>query len=160
VDEVTALRQEVETSAALELCATPTLKAPPMAQLAVLAKVTTSAQIEPISLNEDQNPDYTYIRESDGWKPFLVPGTYIKPLFTHPAMNGHRMFLLRMDAGIHFPEHPHDGIEECLMLSGDMETEGVVLGPGDYVRARAGTQHGGLYSRNGCVCLLVMSQAA
>ena len=51
--------------------------------------------------------------------------------------------------------HHHHGAEHVYLLDGDLWSDGVELSPGDYLRADANTDHGGLYSKRGCHALVV-----
>jgi anti-sigma factor ChrR (cupin superfamily) len=63
--------------------------------------------------------------------------------------------MLRMSAGGVLEGHIHSGAEECLVLSGDLQSNGEELGPGDYFFAEPGSVHADLTTVNGCECLLV-----
>jgi len=97
--------------------------------------------------------------DDEGWEPLPmpVPGARWKPLYVLPS--GPQSFLLELPPGCEFPDHPHPGAEECLLLQGDLVNDGRVLRPGDYVRARGGTHHHGLRTVGGCICLIVLRAA-
>ena len=63
-----------------------------------------------------------------------------------------------MAAGSSYPGHLHGGVEECLVLEGDLQVEGEELRAGDYQRAEASSQHGTQWTKNGCLLLIVSSQ--
>ena len=151
-EERDTFAQWSDTAALLALASVPAHKAPPSAREAIMQQAgITAAKPAPVD-------DYTYLMDSEGWVPSPEPGVRIKPLFTN-AKGGHRVFLLEIQPGIHLPEHPHVGYEECLILRGDLVNEGHRLGPGDYVRAAAGTHHTHLFSETGCVCVIIASAA-
>jgi quercetin dioxygenase-like cupin family protein len=58
--------------------------------------------------------------------------------------------------GARFPAHHHGGDEECYVISGDVNTLGRRMGPGDFLHADAGTDHGELYTEHGALVLLVV----
>jgi quercetin dioxygenase-like cupin family protein len=90
----------------------------------------------------------------DDWLPHPVPGIRMKVL----AMNrrtGYATLLLDVAPGTRFPAHHHDGDEECYVLSGSVNTLGRRLGPGDFLHADAGTDHGELWTDEGAQVLLV-----
>ena len=64
--------------------------------------------------------------------------------------------LLDVSPGTRFPAHHHDGAEECYVLSGSLYTCGRHLVAGDFVHADAGTDHGELWTEEGCQVLLVV----
>ncbi|MEF2975520.1 cupin domain-containing protein, partial [Pseudomonas aeruginosa] len=51
--------------------------------------------------------------------------------------------------------HAHDIDEECYVISGDIAFGQEALGPGDFHVAPAGSRHGHVSSRGGCLCLIV-----
>ncbi len=64
--------------------------------------------------------------------------------------SGHGMYLIRMDPGTETTRHVHSLREEYLILEGDVvESDGTVLGPGDYVIYEPGTEHSSK-TVNGC----------
>jgi quercetin dioxygenase-like cupin family protein len=91
----------------------------------------------------------------DDWLPHPVPGIRMKVL----GMNrraGYATLLLDVAPGTRFPEHHHDGDEECYVLSGSVNTLGRRLGPGDFLHANAGTHHHELWTDEGAQVLLVV----
>lgn len=88
------------------------------------------------------------------WIPHPVPGIRMKVL----ALNRQRRYaalLLDVEPGTRFPSHHHGGAEECYVVSGSLFTCGRRLGPGDFVHADANTDHGELYTEEGCRVILV-----
>jgi anti-sigma factor ChrR (cupin superfamily) len=137
-----------DTAALIMLSETHARKAPAAARDAILAAATA-----------EQPPIFTYMMDDEGWEPLPIPlpGARWKPLYVLPS--GPQSFLMELPPGCEFPDHPHYGAEECLLLKGDLVNEGRVLRPGDYVRARGGTHHHGLHTIGGCVCLIVLRAA-
>ena len=72
-----------------------------------------------------------------GW-PELVPGIRRRVLWQR---GGQAALLYHADAGAHLPRHTHGHDEECLMLQGDLFLDDVLLRPGDYQLAPAGSSH-------------------
>jgi len=70
------------------------------------------------------------------------------------------MLEVELAAGAHYPEHDHLGAEDLYVLTGDLQTEGMRLRPGDSFHAEPGTHHEGLRSEGGCTALLIVSRAA
>ncbi|UFP95708.1 cupin domain-containing protein [Gloeobacter morelensis] len=83
------------------------------------------------------------------WEPFIVPGTTIARLRVDEARR-ELVGVFRAEAGVRYPEHLHAGFEEIFMLEGDLEIDGEVYGPGDYVRSQPGSMHGPS-TRGGCM---------
>ena len=86
------------------------------------------------------------------WKKTKVDGIEFKILYQDE--DGRVMVMAKLEPGARYPDHPHRGTEECLVLSGDFWTNGQKLGAGDFIAARAGADHDGVYSEGGCELLL------
>ena len=91
------------------------------------------------------------------WRPHPVPGIRMKVLAVN-RQNGYATLLLDVAPGVRFPPHHHDGDEQCYVFSGSMHTLGRRLGPGDFLHAVAGTDHGELWTDEGARVLLVVPQ--
>lgn len=90
-----------------------------------------------------------------GWQPHVVPGIQMKVLSLNRAA-GYATLLLDVAPGTRFPAHHHTGAEECYVISGSLHTCGRRLVAGDFVHADAGTDHGELWTEQGCRVLLVV----
>ena len=67
---------------------------------------------------------------------------------------GFECYLIRIAPGGASRPHEHQGIEEFLVLEGELEDcDGTVLGEGDFVSYRPGTRH---FSRSPRGCLLLV----
>lgn len=66
--------------------------------------------------------------------------------------------LIRAEAGARYPSHRHAGVEELLVLEGDLHVHGVVMRRGDYCRAEADSIHEETFTEFGCLLLQVASQ--
>ena len=91
----------------------------------------------------------------DDWVPHPVPGIRMKVLSVN-RRSGYATLLLDVQPGTRFPAHHHGGDEECYVISGSVHTLGRRLGPGDFVHADAGTEHGELWTEEGARVLLVV----
>jgi anti-sigma factor ChrR (cupin superfamily) len=89
------------------------------------------------------------------WMPHPVPGIRMKVLSLNHRQ-GYATLLLDVAPGTHFPSHHHGAAEECYVVSGSLHTCGRRLGAGDFVHADADTEHGELYTVEGCRVLLVV----
>jgi anti-sigma factor ChrR (cupin superfamily) len=69
---------------------------------------------------------------------------------------GYATLLLDVAPGTRFPSHHHGGAEECYVVSGSLFTCGRRLGAGDFVHADADTDHGELWTEEGCRVILVV----
>ncbi|MGE3312079.1 MAG: cupin domain-containing protein [Limisphaerales bacterium] len=93
------------------------------------------------------------------WRQGPLPGVRFKVLSTGPDQS-HAILEVELAPGASYPEHEHLGPEDMYVLTGDLQTEGMSLRPGDSFHADAGTSHDGLRSVNGCTALLIVSRAA
>ena len=99
---------------------------------------------------------FSFRRAADqDWMPHPVPGIRMKILALN-TLRGYATLLLDVPPGTHFPQHHHGGAEECYVVSGSLFTCGRRLGPGDFVHADAGTDHGELWTDEGCQVILVV----
>jgi quercetin dioxygenase-like cupin family protein len=89
------------------------------------------------------------------WLPHPVPGIRMKVLAFNRAA-GYATLLLDVDPGTRFPAHHHDGAEECYVLSGSLYTCDRRMAAGDFLHADADTDHGELWTEEGCRVLLVV----
>jgi anti-sigma factor ChrR (cupin superfamily) len=94
-------------------------------------------------------------RADDAWIPHAVPGIRMKVLALNKR-RGYATLLLDVVPGTRFPAHHHGGAEECYVVSGSLFTCGRRLGPGDFVHADADTDHGELWTEEGCQVILVV----
>jgi hypothetical protein len=58
--------------------------------------------------------------------------------------------------GVRFPPHHHTGDEECYVISGSLIACGRRLVAGDFHHAEGGSDHGELFTEEGCRVLLVV----
>ena len=92
---------------------------------------------------------------SDTWLPHPVAGIRMRVLSVNRE-NGYQTLLLDVKPGTRFPPHHHAGAEECYVVSGVIHTCGRRLGPGDFVHADGGTDHGELWTDVGAQVLLIV----
>jgi anti-sigma factor ChrR (cupin superfamily) len=95
------------------------------------------------------------LASDDQWLPHPVPGIRMKIL----SVNRRRRYatlLLDVAPGTRFPAHHHGGAEECYVVSGSLFTCGRRLVAGDFVHADAGSDHGELWTEEGCQVILVV----
>ena len=91
----------------------------------------------------------------DTWMAHPVPGIRMKILALNKTC-GYATLLLDVAPGTRFPPHHHGGAEECYVVSGSIVTCGRRLGPGDFVHADAGSDHGELWTDEGAQVILVV----
>jgi len=95
------------------------------------------------------------LAESDRWVPHPVPGIRMRVLSMNRAQN-YATLLLDVKPGTRFPAHHHSGAEECYVVSGTVYTCGHRMGPGDFLHADGGTDHGELWTDEGAQVILVV----
>jgi anti-sigma factor ChrR (cupin superfamily) len=101
-------------------------------------------------------PGFSFRRAAEqDWMRHAVPGIRMKILALNKA-RGYATLLLDVQPGTRFPPHRHGGAEECYVLSGSLVTCGRRLGPGDFVHADGNTEHGELWTEEGCQVILVV----
>ena len=88
------------------------------------------------------------------WMAHPVPGIRMRVLSLNQT-SGYATLLLDVAPGTRFPPHRHEGAEECYVVSGSLYTCGRRLDAGDFVHADADTDHGELYTEEGCQVILV-----
>lgn len=78
---------------------------------------------------------------------------------TYNRETGLGAYMIRMQAGSETTPHVHTIREEYLIIEGDLvESDGLVLGPGDYVIYQPGSSHSSR-TVNGCVLIGFDSRA-
>ncbi|MFG6462872.1 cupin domain-containing protein [Roseateles sp. DXS20W] len=80
----------------------------------------------------------TLVRDREAGWPEFAPGIRRRVLWT---AGGQAALLYRADPGAAVPGHSHGHDEECLMVQGELFLDDVLLQPGDYQLAPAGTGH-------------------
>jgi anti-sigma factor ChrR (cupin superfamily) len=91
----------------------------------------------------------------DQWLPHPVPGIKMRILALNKRQ-GYATLLFAVAPGTRFPPHHHGGAEECYVVSGSLHTCGRKLVAGDFVHADANTDHGELWTDEGCQVILVV----
>ncbi|GHC47112.1 cupin domain-containing protein [Roseibacillus persicicus] len=113
---------------------------------------------EPEAPKKQEGGGYHFIGNEEGeWK--TLPGGKIrlKTLSDLPEAS-HTTILLEADPGAVFLPHAHEGMEEIVLLSGDLDTLGRRLVAGDYLRHDPNTLHAKAVSENGCRALLITAR--
>jgi quercetin dioxygenase-like cupin family protein len=74
------------------------------------------------------------------WKPHRIDGVEFVLLFLD-EVNRMRTLLVKVAAGITYPFHQHQGIEEIYMLEGELVISEQVYSAGDYIRSYPNSIH-------------------
>jgi anti-sigma factor ChrR (cupin superfamily) len=97
------------------------------------------------------------VRAREGEWQNVCDGVAAKQLFVDTARDSVTM-LIRMQPGSTYPSHRHAGPEQCLVLEGDVEVNGLRFDAGDYQCMLTGSVHNVTSTINGCLLLIVSSQ--
>ena len=96
---------------------------------------------------EAKTPTAAQHDRPEAWLPF-APGIVRRLLWTDGQQAA---MLYRTVAGAAVPHHGHGYDEECLMIDGELFLDDVLLRPGDYQLAPAGTEHAEVSTDTGCL---------
>jgi anti-sigma factor ChrR (cupin superfamily) len=92
------------------------------------------------------------VRAADSpWQHAEAPGVQFRQLL------GENTLLVRMAPKTWYPRHDHPLAEQCLVLEGSIESEGVTAHAGDFTYMPAGSSHAPLYTEDGCLLLIAYS---
>jgi hypothetical protein len=100
---------------------------------------------------------YAVARDEGEWAPVGIPGIEVKRLATDPERREVTM-LVRMAAGTAYPAHRHGGVEECLVLSGEILVGERPMKAGDYQISQRDSVHPVQSTRDGCLLYIRSSQ--
>lgn len=104
-----------------------------------------------------QGVDFYALASDEGeWLPHPVEGIAVKPLATDKE-RGYATILMRLDAGVNFPPHSHEGAEQCYIISGDVCVRGQRLAQGSFFSTAAHAHHGDISTIQGATVLLVVA---
>jgi quercetin dioxygenase-like cupin family protein len=90
------------------------------------------------------------------WRPGNGPGIEVK-LLAVDQEHGYYTTLVRMAPGSSLAPHRHVDPEESYILEGELLASGVLMRPGDYCHAAAGSLHTEVTTKIGCVFIAVAS---
>jgi anti-sigma factor ChrR (cupin superfamily) len=95
--------------------------------------------------------DFVAVRDAGRWRPF-VGDTQCKRLHDDGRTVS---WMVRMPPGSHLPAHRHDdGVEECLVLDGEVIVNDIRYVAGDYVLAPRSSVHYAVRSEAGALIFL------
>jgi ChrR Cupin-like domain len=86
------------------------------------------------------------------WKPHRMEGVEVAVLFLD-EVNRMRSLIVKAAAGVTYPLHQHEGIEEIYMLEGELVINEEVYLAGDYIRSYPNSIHAPATS-TGCMFLI------
>lgn len=103
----------------------------------------------------DAAPGFLVVRAGEGrWRPTDDAGVSFKLLFSDRE-RGPITTLVRMEPGSRIRSHRHLGVEQCLVLEGDVRSGEVGMTAGDFNCSMPGSVHEELVSDNGALLLIV-----
>jgi anti-sigma factor ChrR (cupin superfamily) len=98
---------------------------------------------------------FLVVRAGEGqWLPTGDAGVSFKLLYTDRE-RGTFTTLVRMDAGAHIPTHRHLGVEQCLVIEGDLRAGDVSMSAGDFNCSLPGSVHEEIATTGGALFLIV-----
>jgi anti-sigma factor ChrR (cupin superfamily) len=107
------------------------------------------------NLLRDAAPGFLVVRAGEGrWRPTEDGGVSFKLLFADRE-RGTVTTLVRMEPGSRIRSHRHLGVEQCLVLEGDVRSGQVGMRAGDFNCSLPGSVHEELVSDGGALLLLV-----
>ncbi|HEX7313537.1 MAG TPA: cupin domain-containing protein [Pyrinomonadaceae bacterium] len=106
-------------------------------------------------VTKDVAPGFLVLRAGEGrWRPTDDAGVTFKLLFADRE-RGTLTTLVRMEPGSRIRSHRHLGVEQCLVLEGDVRSGEVAMTAGDFNCSMPGSVHEQLVSDNGALLLIV-----
>lgn len=108
------------------------------------------------NVSRDAAPGFLVLRASEGrWRPTDDAGVSFKLLFSDRE-RGTITTLVRMEPGSRIRSHRHLGVEQCLVLEGDVRSGAIgMMTAGDFNCSMPGSVHEELVSDGGALLLLV-----
>jgi anti-sigma factor ChrR (cupin superfamily) len=107
-------------------------------------------EIQPVA---PQDPPPFALRSQDlKWQPHRIEGVQVVHL-SIDSVRRQRSLLVKAAAGVVYPFHRHEGIEEIYMLEGELIIDGEVYLAGDYIRSYPNSIHAPSTS-TGCMFLI------
>lgn len=94
-----------------------------------------------------------FLFAKDGEWVEMMPGITMKVLH-HDVEHERTTFLVRLAPGAQYPSHRHMGLEECLVIEGDLHVDGNVLRSGDFTATYSDKVHVDTHSEEGCLLLI------
>jgi anti-sigma factor ChrR (cupin superfamily) len=99
--------------------------------------------------------DFLVVRAGEGkWVETEDTGVSYKLLF-EDRERGTFTTLVRMEPGARMPKHRHLGVEQCLVLEGDVRSGGIEMSAGDFNCSLPGSVHDELITKTGTLLLIV-----
>ncbi|HYY95745.1 MAG TPA: cupin domain-containing protein [Pyrinomonadaceae bacterium] len=105
--------------------------------------------------SESGGAGFLVVRAGEGeWRPTADAGVRFKLLFVDRERSTVTT-LVRMEPGARIPAHRHLGVEQCLLLEGDLRAGGIEMSAGDFNCSLPGSIHEDLTTEGGALFLIV-----
>lgn len=151
LESFTAVCEEVaETMPAPRRALKEQILAAALADDGATASISAAAAVS----HAQEPPEQLFIHAHQGeWIDTGIPGIALKILYID-AESGRTTLLARLAPGSVYPRHRHRGVEECLVVEGDLFVDGVRMGAGDFTLTRPEKVHVDTHTEEGCLLLL------
>jgi anti-sigma factor ChrR (cupin superfamily) len=147
--------REFETVASQLGLAAPEAEPPAGARARLLALVSEERAGPRPGVSQKDAPGFLVVRSDEGrWRPTDDAGVTFKLLYADRE-RGTVTTLVRMEPGSRIRPHRHLGVEQCLVLEGDVRSGAVGMAAGDFNCSMPGSIHEELISDGGALLLLV-----
>ncbi len=146
----------LETAAALAASQSARVAPGPALRGRILDRIRSTPQVRPASPDASLEATGFHFKPAGtgDWRKGPGKGLRYRVLSVSKDL-GYWMLLLELTPGGVIPTHDHRGSEQVYLLSGDLQTQGRTLAPGDFLHSEPGTIHQELVSPSGCVAILV-----
>jgi anti-sigma factor ChrR (cupin superfamily) len=125
------------------------------ARACLLERVSADAVDESGAVDLTGAAGFLVVRSGEGrWLPTGEAGVSFKLLYEDKE-RGTYTTLVRMEPGASIPAHRHLGVEQCLVLEGDLSAGGVGMSAGDFNCSLPGSVHEELMTKGGALFLIV-----
>jgi quercetin dioxygenase-like cupin family protein len=142
-------------AAVLGLALSVATPAPPHLRARILASLQAGGSLEAVV---HPRPGITLVHSTaKEWREGPLPGISIKRIHKDKERRS-ESFLLRMEPGSQYPDHSHSFVEEIFVIEGSFSVGDQVLRAGDYCRSEPGTADHAIFSAEGALFLVSLSE--
>lgn len=153
-------RQELESlreSAGRLVLAGPLPVPPASLRDRLMSRIQDKKTGKPPAGVKEVSPGIFVLEKSEsGFKPTPFPGVSHRMLYLDKTTTM-ATSLIRMEPGAKYPQHRHSGLEQCLVLEGDIRMGDTVMRAGDFEYGTPDSFHDVIWTKDGCLLLIVAS---
>jgi len=123
---------------------------------ALVSKMKGNLMQKIVKNNESEDNSFDTVAQSntDGWIE-AFPGGSFKVLKGDPSIpNSLLSYLIKLEPGFTMGGHDHPFDEETLIIEGDLTLGNKTFDAGDYHFAKAGSSHGNISTKKGCIAFM------